>query len=55
MYGCQMDGKTGFEEDANRVGRDINRLGWWAKSWQMECNMGKCEVVHFGKENKHII
>ena len=31
--------------------KDLDRLGEWARKWQMEFNVGKCEVVHFGRNN----
>ena len=30
---------------------DIGRLGEWAKTCQMEFNVDKCEVMHFGWKN----
>ena len=32
----------------------MDRLGEWAKKCQMEYNMGKCEVMHFGQKNRGI-
>ena len=29
----------------------MDRLGEWAKKWQMEYSVEKCEVMHFGKRN----
>ena len=27
---------------------DLDQLGQWADEWQMEFNLDKCEVMHFG-------
>ena len=31
--------------------KDLDRLGEWARKWQMEFNVGKCEVVQIGRNN----
>ena len=43
---------TGSVEEVERLQNDLDRLGEWAKKWQMEYNVGKCEVVHFGRKNR---
>eukprot|EP00061_Rhincodon_typus_P003100 g19268.t1 len=30
----------------------IDRLDEWANQWQMQYNLDKCEVLHFGNKNK---
>eukprot|EP00061_Rhincodon_typus_P013424 g39794.t1 len=30
----------------------VQQMGWWAKDLQMEFNLDKCEVLHFGKVNQ---
>jgi len=35
-----------------RLQNDLDSLGEWAKKWKMEYNVGKCEVVHFGRKNR---
>ena len=32
--------------------RDLDQLGQWADEWQMEFNLDKCEVMHFGRLNQ---
>eukprot|EP00061_Rhincodon_typus_P002071 g16539.t1 len=43
---------TGSTEDAGRLQKDLDKLGDLAKKWQMEYNVEKCEVMHFGKKNR---
>jgi len=43
---------TGSVEEVERLQNELDRLGEWTKKWQMEYNVGKCEVVHFGRKNR---
>eukprot|EP00061_Rhincodon_typus_P002970 g18959.t1 len=45
---------TSSIEELGRLQKDLERLGEWPKKWQMEYNVGKCDVMHFGKKNKSI-
>ena len=47
-----MGGSVSCEEDAKRMQGDLDRLGEWANSWQMQFNVDKCEVIHFGGKNR---
>ena len=40
------------EEDAEMLQRDLDRLSVWAPAWQMQYNVGKCEVIHLGSNNR---
>ena len=40
------------EESYLRLQRDLDQLGQWADEWQMEFNLNKCEVMHFGRLNQ---
>eukprot|EP00061_Rhincodon_typus_P001716 g15548.t1 len=42
-------GVVGCEEGYPRAQRDVDQMGQWAEEWQMEFNLDKCEVLHFGK------
>eukprot|EP00061_Rhincodon_typus_P009573 g33185.t1 len=46
--GGVLDSKEGYL----RVQRDLEHMGHWAEEWQMEFNLDKCEVLHFGEANK---
>eukprot|EP00061_Rhincodon_typus_P005232 g24496.t1 len=43
---------TGCTEDAGKLQKDLDSLGEWTKMWQLEYNVGKCEVMYFGKRNR---
>eukprot|EP00061_Rhincodon_typus_P001185 g13986.t1 len=42
-----MDGEEGYQ----KLQQDLDQLGKWAEKWQMEFNIDKYEVLHFGKSN----
>ncbi|XP_055490631.1 uncharacterized protein LOC129696607 [Leucoraja erinacea] len=44
----KLGGSVSCEEDARRLQGDLDRLGEWANVWQMQYNVDKCEVIHFG-------
>ena len=41
-------------EDGEGLQRDLDRLSEWAMIWQMEYNVDKCEVIHFGGNNSKL-
>ncbi|XP_055492473.1 uncharacterized protein LOC129697841 [Leucoraja erinacea] len=47
-------GSVSCEEDARRLQGDLDRLGEWANAWQMQYNVDKCEVIHFGSKNRKV-
>ncbi|XP_059805558.1 uncharacterized protein LOC132380631 [Hypanus sabinus] len=47
----KVGGGVDSVEDCRRLQRDIDRMQKWAEKWQMEFNLEKCEVVHFGRTN----
>ena len=40
------------DKDAEILQNDLERLDEWANQWQMQYNLDKCEVIHFGSKNK---
>ena len=48
----KLGGSVNCEEDAMRMQGDLDRLGGWAYAWQMQFNVDKCEVIHFGGKNR---
>ena len=42
------------DEDAEILQNDLDRLGEWTNQWQMQYNLDKCEVIHFGNKNKKV-
>lgn len=39
------------QEDQELLQQDITKLHTWSKTWQMEFNITKCNVIHFGSKN----
>jgi len=37
--------------DAMQLQVDLSRLMQWAREWQMQFNVGKCKIMHFGHGN----
>ena len=33
---------------------DLDKIGEWSRTWQMEFNMKKCKVVEFGKSKRRV-
>eukprot|EP00061_Rhincodon_typus_P013300 g39589.t1 len=48
----KIDGFVDSEEGYQKLQEDLDQLGKWAKKWQMEFKIDKCEVLHFGKSNQ---
>eukprot|EP00061_Rhincodon_typus_P015643 g43430.t1 len=40
------------EEGYQKLQQDLDQMGKWAEKWQMEFNIDKYEVLHFGKSNQ---
>jgi hypothetical protein len=45
-------GKVMEDMDRDRVQSDLDILVQWMERWQMEFNVGKCKVMHVGRNNK---
>ncbi|XP_051873382.1 RNA-directed DNA polymerase from mobile element jockey isoform X2 [Pristis pectinata] len=50
----KISGGVGSIEEIERMQRDLDSLGEWARKWQMRFNVEKCAVVHFGSRNKRV-
>ena len=48
----KLHGRVNCSEDAEILQHDLDGLGEWANQWQMQYNLDKCEVIHFGSRNK---
>jgi hypothetical protein len=46
-------GKAVSSETRMKLQGDIDRLMKWSNDWQMQFNIEKCKVMHFGKGNVH--
>eukprot|EP00061_Rhincodon_typus_P014988 g42407.t1 len=54
----KTDGVMGSEKGCQRIEQDVDQLEGWAENWQMEFNLDKCNVMHFGRSNakgKHTV
>ena len=40
------------QTDANALQQDLDSICNWAHKWQLNFNLNKCKVLHFGKKNK---
>ena len=41
-------------EDAEKMQRVLVRLMEWADTWQMNFNLGKCQILHFGQTGYNV-
>ena len=48
----KLGGRVNCDADAEILQNDLDRLGEWTNQWQMQYNLDKCEVIHFGSKNK---
>ena len=47
----KVGGFADSDEDRRRIQQDIDQLETWAERWQMEFNLDKYEVMHFGRSS----
>ena len=52
VISTKPSGRVSCEEDAEMLKCDLDRLSEWAKVWQVQYNVDKCEVIHFGSKNR---
>ena len=48
----KISGVVDSEEGYLRLKQDLDQQGQWAKVWQMEFNLDKCEKMHFDRLNQ---
>ena len=48
----KIGGIVDSEESYRQLQPDLDQLGQWADEWQMEFNLDKCKVMHFGGLNR---
>ena len=41
--------KVSCQNDLEQLQSDLNCFGDWSHKWQLQFNLGKCKVMHFGK------
>ena len=49
---AKIGGIVDSEEGYLGLQLDLDQLGQQADEWQMEFNLDKCEVMHFGRSNQ---
>lgn len=48
---CKLGKSIKNQGDKEILQNDLQKLSKWANDWQMQFNIDKCSVVHFGKKN----
>ena len=48
----KIGGIVDSEKSYLQLQRDLEQLGQWADEWQMEFNLDKRKVMHFGRSNR---
>jgi hypothetical protein len=48
----KLFGVVQSRDDHQGLQHDLSTLFQWSKGWQMEFNVGKCKIMHIGRENK---
>ncbi|XP_059822785.1 uncharacterized protein LOC132392642 [Hypanus sabinus] len=48
----KLGGSVKCQKNVMRMQGDLDRLSEWANVWQMQFNVDKCEVIHFGGKNR---
>ena len=48
----KLSGRMCCEEDAEMLQHDLDRLSVCAYAWQIQYSVDKCQVIHFGSNNR---
>ena len=43
--------KISSEEDRDRLQQTLDNLTKWSVDWEMQFNVGKCKIMHIGRNN----
>ena len=44
--------KANTRDEHNILQNDLNSLMKWAENWQLQFNIAKCKVMHYGPRNQ---
>lgn len=47
-----MYGKVGTSQGIDALRKDLEALNDWSEKWQMNFNIDKCKVMHFGAKTQ---
>ena len=54
VHDAKLMSKVENVNDCMTLQNYLNKINSWSKSWQMEFNLSKCEVMEFGKSKKRV-
>ena len=40
--------------DCGKLERDLDKIGEWSRTWQMEFNLNKCKIMEFGRSKRRV-
>ena len=46
--------KVASVNDCMKLQEDLDKIGRWSRTWQMEFNLNKCKVMEFGKSKRRV-
>ena len=41
-------------DDCEKLQRDLDKIGEWSRTWQMEFNLNKCKIMEFGRSKRRV-
>lgn len=48
----KLFGRVEEDRDREQLQSDLDTIGEWAEKWKMEFNVGKCKLMHIGRQNR---